>query len=201
MTTPNTSASGGYLLPTTTAPFPGGVTFVQFIQMLLVGVSNIDGTLVRPKWQSNPPKKPDINVNWFAFGFTGFNPDTNPYEGLDSDGNFDFRRNTEFEIQVSVYGPDSMDLVQFIQDGLQISQNSEALLAASMGLINTSPGIHAPELVNERYFDRWDFSIFMRRQNQRTYPVLPFISASGIITTVFGNEQYVLDWTTESEEN
>lgn len=196
----NTSASGGYILPTSSGPSLGSLTFIQFLQTLFVGVSGFDGKLVRPKWQINPPKMPGIDENWMAFGIAGDNPDTFAYSGMDADGNSDFQRNTRIEIQCTIYGPDAYENVCLIRDGLQITQNLEALQIAKMGLQNTSPAIHAPEKINERYFDRYDFTVILNRLVQRVYPILSFVSASGNISTVIGNEDYLLDWTTEIEE-
>lgn len=191
-----TSATGGYLLPTT-AGLPGGLTLEQFIQTVIVGMTALDGTLVRPNWQVAPPKMPDLSVDWIAFGVAINQPDANAYVGLDTDGNYDFQRHETLEIECAIYGPNAMDNSTQLRDGFEIQQNLEALTTASMGFVNTTNALHAPELINERWFNRYQMSLIIRREILRTYPVLTFVSASGTIIaadTITGGGQIELDF-------
>ena len=189
----------GYLQPSSSESLPGGLSLIQFLQTVMVGVSGFDGKLVRPRWQIEPPKDPDVLINWLGFGIVGTTPDTFAYNALNAAGNYDFMRNEVFELAVSVYGPNAYENMRLIQDGFQVTQNLESLQLANMGLVNTTAGIHAPELINERWFDRYDFSIFIRRQIQRVYPVLSFLSASGSITVTKGDEEWITDWEVPEE--
>jgi hypothetical protein len=54
---------------------------------------------------------------------------------------------------------------------------------ANMGFVATGDIMHIPELINERWFDRYQMGVTLRRQIFRTYPVLSFVSVSGIIVT------------------
>lgn len=197
---PNNSSTGGYLIPSASSGLPGGLTLNQFIQTVLVGISNLPGDLVRPNWQVAPPKNPDLSVNWLAFGVLLSNPDTYAYVAMDSNGVTTTQRHQLLEIQCSVYGPDAMENISLIQDGFQIPQNLEALRSANMGLVETTTGNHIPDLVNERFINRMQMSIFLRREIQRTYPILSILSANGTIHTVVGNEEYLIDWAVENEE-
>ena len=64
----NNSATGGYLLPTGTNPYPSTLTFLQFMNTVMAGISGLPSALVRPRWQPNPPVQPDIDTDWLAFG-------------------------------------------------------------------------------------------------------------------------------------
>lgn len=197
---PNTSASGGYLVPTSSTPLPGGLTLVQFIQSILVALSGINGTLVRPSWQIAPPKQPDITENWIAFGVTVTQADTNAYSGLDDANNDVFQRQELIEILCSFYGPLANDYAALVRDGFQIQQNSEAMRAAKMGYRDCSPIRQAPELVNERWQGRTVMNVILTREINRTYPVLSVDGSVGIIKSVIGGAPYSLPYETPEEE-
>lgn len=188
----------GYILPVATRPVPRHLSLTQFIQTVLTGVSGIDGTLVRPEWQVNPPKQPDIDINWIGFGVVANPADTNAFVGTDSAGATHLQRQEGLEIVCQIYGPDAFETAGLIRDGFQIPQNLEALRAANMGFVEVSTSQHVPDLVNERFINRVIVSVFLRREIQRTYGIPTLLSASGTIHTVLGDEQYLLDWETQT---
>ena len=194
----NSSLGTGYLLPTQTQALPGSLSLRQFIQSVLVGISGLPGTSVRPKWQIAPPKQPDINTDWLAFGIRISTPDANAYINTNPDGSTESQRQEGLEIGCSFYGPDALDYAELVRDGFQITQNLAALTAANMGFTEVGPALHVPDLVNERWIDRYEMSVFLRRQVQRLYPIVSLVSATGVIHTVIGNEEYLLDWQTQS---
>jgi len=164
-----------YLQPATTVPLPRHLNLNQFIQTVLVGVSAFDGTLVRPNWQIAPPKNPDLPVNWIAFGIVDSAPDANGYLDADADGATIYQRHETLEVACSIYGPDAMETYGLIRDGFQIPNNREALSAANMGFVEVTKGMHVPDLINERFINRVVTSIFLRRQIQRTYPIVTIL--------------------------
>lgn len=195
----NTSASGGYLLPNPTLGLPKGLSLNQFLNTVFQGLSNLQGTLVRPRWQVAPPKQPDLPTNWMAFGIISDLADTNAFVGMDADGVDTLIRHEELEIACSFYGPDSLEIAKQVRDGFQIQQNLDALRAANMGYKEVSKLLHMPELINERWFDRYEMSVFLRRQIQRVYPTLSLVTAEGIIIALSPSDQeYVIDWQTET---
>lgn len=190
-----------YLLPSSTVPVPRGLTLTQFIQTILVGVSGITGPLVRPMWQTDPPKNPDIDVNWLAFGIALSAPDANAYLGVKPDGSSQMQRHEKLEIPLSIYGPEDMETAGLIRDGFQIPQNLESLRSANMGFVEVTEARRVPDLVNERFINRVVMSVFLRRQIVRTYSIPTVLSATGTIHTVLGDEEYLLEWDTENEED
>ncbi len=177
---PNTSATGGYLQQVS-GPLEG-LDLRRFIGTLLVGVSGFAPGMVRPSWQQNPPPLPSIDTNWMAFGITSRSADANPYQVEKADGlGALMLRHEEIEILLVFYGPDCLQKASEIRDGFYISQNTESLQLAGMAYIDLSNIIHAPELVNDRYFDRADTTLTIRREVRREYSVLNFMSASGVI--------------------
>jgi len=189
-------SGAGYIQPSSSQGLPGGLTLAQFIQTVLVGVSGISGTLVRPRWQVNPPKNPDIDINWMAFGVKTITPDTYGYVVSSSDTSSTYQRQEGIEVELSLYGPDALENAVLISDGFQIPQNRDALKAANMNFTEASPPLHVPDLLNERFVDRVVMSVFLRRQVQRTYSVPTILSSVGTVHTVVGNEEYLLDWNT-----
>lgn len=190
------SSTGGYLNPITPVVTPNRLTLIQFIQTVLVGISGLPGTSVRPKWQVAPGKQPDLPTSWIAFGIRVSKPDANSYVGMDAAGVTTSQRHEGLEISCSIYGPDALEICDLIRDGFQIQQNLEALTKANMGFTEILDIIHIPELINERWLDRYEMPVVLRREVLRSYPILPIVSANGKIHSVIGNEEYLLNWQT-----
>lgn len=183
-----------YIKPTSTVPIPGKLSFNQFIQTVLVGISGLSGFMVRPDWQAEPPKHPDILTNWIAFGLNSAAPDANLWIGVDEDDVTNTQRNQTLEVALSIYGPDFYETYGLLQDGFQIPNNLEGLRSANIGFVEITPAIVAPDLINERWVKRITTSIILRRGIQRVYPILTLLSANGSIHTVVGNEEYLVPW-------
>jgi hypothetical protein len=183
----NNSSTGGPIQPLPRVPeletAPPGLTFEQFIQTVLVGISGFEGTLVRPNWQPEPPKEPDIMVNWLAYGVQNVVPDANAFIGFTSEDEPYLQRNELLQIQMSIYGPAAYENTGVVRDGFQIQQNLASLKKANMGFAYDEQAIHSPDLVNGRWFNRYILNVFLRRQIIRSYPILTFLSASGTIYT------------------
>lgn len=186
-----------YIRPSFTPAYPNGLTLIQFLQTVFVGVSGLPGTLVRPKWQPEPPKQPDINVDWMAIGIDVQTPDANAYTDRQADDTFQSQRHELMEISCDIYGPKCEQTAGLIRDGLQIQTNLENLRYANMGMVETGPMRHLPDLVNQRFIDRIIMSVVIRREIQRLYPVPTILSAEGAIHTLLGGEEYLLNWGVE----
>jgi hypothetical protein len=190
---PNTSATGGYLTPTTTPD--DDVALALFMQTVIVGVTGLAGTLVRREWQVEPGAQPAIDVNWCAFGVATTQADDNPYERYnDADDDSSLVRQEEFELSCIFYGPNCQGYAKRLRDGLCIAQNREAMFV--VGISFASPAaqvIHVPELINNRWHDRADVTLTFRRQISRDYDILSLLDAYGTIETDNGLE---IDWTT-----
>lgn len=178
---PNTSATGGYLLQGDPKPIEGQA-LRRFLHGLLVGVSGLPTTLVRPSWQPNPPPIPDIDTDWLAFGISAVRPEAGDpyYRQLDTGEGLTIRHEA-IDVACTFYGPNAVGNAGALRDGMYIGQNRENLYLAGMGLVGFSDTIHAPELINDRFFDRADITMTLRREVRRTYPILHFVAAYGAI--------------------
>lgn len=172
-----TSATGGRLLPL--ASILDDEALIDFLQETVAGVSGLPGQLVRPRWQAEPPNLPDFGTDWAAIGITDREADTYPVIEHDPTGQGADRliRHERLDLLCSFYGPHAGSLAALLRDGLFIAQNREALLLVGMALVEVSGSTRAPALVKERYTDRTDITVTLRREIRRTYPVLNLLSA------------------------
>lgn len=195
--------SNAYVLPKTTLGLPGGLTLTQFIQTVLVGLSGLPGNFVRPRWQIEPPKQPDVNVNWMGFGIDVNTPDANAYVWTARDNASLYSQRMEaLDIGCTIYGPEALEIYELLRDGFQITNNLAALTNAKMGFVEVTTARKVPELFDGRFYNRVQASVILRREVQRIYAVPTLLSASGTVyTDTFVNDvQYSLDWNSQNEE-
>jgi hypothetical protein len=179
----NNSSTGGYLPQAPLASLPGSLTLQEFLQTVLVGISGLPGELVRPKWQIDPPKQPDIYIDWIAFGLSEDESDTFAYDSVNSSGANVFQRMDALTLNCSFYGPNGFSIAQSTRDGFQIGQNREALQSAKMDFVSTGKMTRAPDIVNERWVDRWEMAISLRAEILRSYSILNLVSMNGTLYT------------------
>lgn len=183
-----------YIGPTTTTKLPRNLSLTQFVQTVLTGISELPGTLVRPEWQPNPPKQPEIDVDWMAFGIGISKPDANAYQVINDDGSTTNQRTDELEITCSIYGPRALETYGLVRDGFQVQPNLYALYNAQMAFKEVTEGRRIPDLINERFFNRVTTSIFLRRLVQRTYSVLTILSVTGKAYVPDVSEDYFINF-------
>ncbi len=172
------SSTGGYLQQIS-GPVEG-LDLRRFLGTMLAGVSGLSPDLVRPAWQIHPAPIPDININWMAFAILSRRAENDPYQVANNSG-LTMIVHEEIDVLLTFYGPDCLQKAAEIRDGLGLSQNTEALRIAGMAVAQLSDIIHAPELVNRRFFDRADTTLTLRREIRREYAVLDFVSSVGVI--------------------
>ncbi|MGI4812805.1 MAG: phage neck terminator protein [Janthinobacterium lividum] len=179
----NDSSTGGYLAPVQASPPLEDDELVAVFQGLIVGLTGLDGSLVRPRWQPTVPKQPEPSVNWCAIGVTLTDPDANPVMRHNSvgQGSDSLLRHEILTVLASFYGPNGMRYGAQARDGLYVGQNRAALYSNSMGLVNVGQIRTVPELINQQWIRRYDLEITIRRQVVRTYEVLNVLSAAGTV--------------------
>jgi len=195
------TAAPGYLNPASTVLLPKQLTLTGFIQTVLAGVSGLPGQMVVPQLQVDPPKDPDIEIDWMDFVIDVQRPDANAYENVDSDtGATDFQRNEDMEILCNVYGAHAHETYGLIRDGFQLQQNRAALYLSNMGFTKVTEAKRVPDLVNERFRTKLAFGVYIQRMIQRTYTIRTIVSMSGVVHTFLGTEPYLLPFAAGEDE-
>lgn len=187
---PNTSATGGYLLPGGPA-LPEDSDLDAIFQRAIVGSTGLAGEYVRPRWQPVPAKQPEPSVNWCAFGVSRRAVQDGPYiEHIAAgDGHDELSRHEDISLLCTFYGPASQRYGMLLRDGMYIPQNMEALKADGISFIDCADLIAIPELYNQQWVRRFDLAVTFRRKVTRTYQVLNITSASLAITSASGSTQ------------
>lgn len=184
------SSTGGYLTPLPPpAPTPlEGQALLDFIQGWIVGITGLDGTLVRPYWQSEPPNVPQAGTAWCAFRVSTRPADEFPYVGFDKSTDvFQLQRHETLNALASFYdlgsGGQADYYAALLRDGSAVAQNREPLTAAGFGLTRVGSPLAVPVVFKMRWQYRVDLEVVFRREIVRLYAVETIVSAAGNIYT------------------
>lgn len=198
----NSSSTGGYLVP---APAPApleGRTLLRFVQQIIAGITGLDGKMVRPYWQDEPPDVPEAGIAWAAFKITRRPSDEFPFVGqypwAPNPEAINLQRHEELDVLTTFYdcgstgaaNEDGTGLADYyaalLRDGFSIPQNRDQLFLTGMGLAKIGELITAPVLLKGRWQYRVDLNFTIRRQIDRVYPVQTITAAEGILYTDTG---------------
>lgn len=179
----NTSATGGYLSIISTPPLDDDA-LGNILQGLVVGITGLDPTLVRPRWQAQPPTQPSASTNWVAIGITSYSRYDFPEITHDSQSSTNgvgfstLHRFEQINTLTTFYGPQSNGIASSFRDGLYVSQNLETLLSLSGLKLRGAEDIHrVPELINSQYVNRSDVEVSFVRFIERDYPIENLLGA------------------------
>lgn len=191
----NTSATGGFLAPTSAAPAEDDALDDLFAE-LVVGVTGLDRNLVRPRWETEPSAQPAIGIDWCVINVTQSDPDANAWIGHDpaGEGTDRMQRHETLSVLASFVGPNASSLVALFRDGMAVAQNREALRARGIAFVSVGRSVLVPDFFNQQWRRRVDLPLTFRRQVNRTYPVLNLLSAEGEVATDPAGSS---NWTTE----
>lgn len=151
-----------------------------------------DGSLIRPRWQPEPPNQPDFATNWVAFGIQSMDGDRNAYVWHDPAGNAGvgsdhMERDETLKLLCSFYGPGCSTMLNQFRDGLQIEQNRWALASFDIKLTEVQEAFTLPALLKEKWVKRMDINVIFKRRIRRVYQVNTVISD----TLILNNEKYL----------
>lgn len=180
----NTSATGGYLAPSSPAPAED-IAFDRFFQAVIAGVTGMAAAQIRPRWAETPLAIPERGIDWAAFGVIGIDATDYPVvlHKSASDGADEMQRHETIDLMVSFYGPNSTKSATLFRDGLYIPQNREAMWAAQVAVLDFGRLVSVPDLLNNTWRRRFDVPVRLRRCITRVYPVLNLLSAQGSVMT------------------
>lgn len=182
------STQPGYLIPVEDPAADDAL--VDLLQPFLVGVTGLDGTLIRPRWQPNPANQPDFSTNWAAVGVVYEEPDDYAEQlspDLEVTGEVGLRRQSLLHVQLSFYGPDCSKMGRRVHAGLQIDQNRTLLRSEGLALVNLGAPTHIPALVKNTWVPRIDVLMIVR---QCLYHSFQVYSLKGLSTSYLDNEVY-----------
>lgn len=172
----NNSSTGGYIQPTAVLPTPlDDDALNNAFQGLVVGITGLPSTLVRPRWQSQPPTQPPVTTDWCAVGVTEYELYDYPQVTHDENGDT-LHRYERITILASFYGPDAGMYSSMFRDGLYIQQNLYTFWSTTgIKLRGAEDIFRMPELINSQYVNRSDLAVNFVRFVERTYPILDII--------------------------
>lgn len=167
----NDSTAPGYLTPLS-EPLTRQMV-EDALHDAVAGITGMDPRLVRPRWQSEPPKQPGHDVTWCSVGVLSWSRDGYPaVEHSGDEGGTDAVLSWKtLSAVASFYGPAADDLADRLMDGLAVEQNRTDLRAAGIALTAVGDPVDAPELINNRWVRRVDLPLSLQMETRRVYGV------------------------------
>lgn len=183
---PNDSATGGPLVPANVPSPKTGLTLLTFLQAWCVGITGLDGTMIRPRFQTEPPTIPDSGEVWAAIGIASRPADKLPYIAQTAQGSA-LQRHELLNVMCSFYDTGVSGFADAfamkLRDGAAIPQNVEVLRQNGMALFSMGDLQDVPSLLKQRWLYRVDLPFVIARQVDRVYPVLTVVSVDGTLVT------------------
>lgn len=178
------SSVAGYLPPTAADAYDQALD--RLLVPVVAGVTGLDPTLVRPRWQISAPTMPEPETNWAAVGVSFIDPDDNVYErhvkvdGLaGADASYSaVERDERMTMLTSFYGPMAASNAMKFFDGMQIEQNRAGLKSYGIDVVSVQSATRVPLLVAMKWQMRIDVSVELIRRTVRTYSILTIQASS-----------------------
>jgi hypothetical protein len=154
------------------------------LQAMVVGITGLDPTLVRPRWQVQAPKSPETHVNWCSIGVMTATPDDNPFvqhlsgASVNDQAGDMLQEHEEMEVMASFIGPLCKTYLGIFRSGIRLATNIQNLKAFGLYFKEIDGGRAAPELINQQWRKQWDTSITLKRMVARVYGISNIINAN-----------------------
>lgn len=173
------SSTTGYLAGATALPYDKELE--DLFQTVIVGITGLQGNLVRPRYQPNPPTWPGFDVDWCAFNVYVRPTLWNAYQTINADGSYNVEGTEVLEATLSFYGPRYQALEREWRDGMQLSQNRDVLTNAGIVFLEFAEPVVVPVLMKEMWVKKVDIRGTFHRWAVRTYNVRTLTEAVGVI--------------------
>lgn len=157
-------------------------------QCIVSGITGLPMKMVRPLWLSKPSRQPAKNVDWCGVGYGVVNTDLNPVRTFVTKGDTycAIGRHEIIRFNTVFYGPNSMEKASSLRDGLVFEDNLLALKRMGFAYRDGNDVTPIPELINNTWVERADFSFTVRRHTRRFYPQGLF---SGLDLKIYPKEE------------
>jgi hypothetical protein len=190
----NDTTTVGFLRPTDVSGPVEDDALEDILQSIVVGITGMPGSTVRPRWVEDPAAEPEVGSDWCAIGLV--DEDADPHPSVVHDGSADgglgsdtmYRQET-LTILSSFYGPSGRANAKLLRDGLYQSQNRDTIRGLGLAMVDVGRVLNAPEpLENQKWRKRVDLQFRVNRMVTRTFGVRNITSASGTIVPESGSD-------------
>ena len=194
------STQFGFVLPSSPDPINDDL-LENFFHDVLGSILNLDPTLVRPRWQTNPPNQPSNPTTWLSFGIERTPNQANDLVSYTyTDGVLTNAWYEEFKILCSFYGPQMGMFATRLKAGLSIQQNRDAIdfsfsevagppvvdtfTSTGITYVNCSEPRNVSILINDIWQKKIDMFVTFRRQIEYSYPIESITQVQATLNTV-----------------
>lgn len=193
----NTSATGGYIVPSASFNDSADADFDAVLAALAVGVTGLASNLVRPRWQPVAPPQPEADVDWCAIGvideagdatiasshFSTVPSSASPPDPT-GDGYTTTYERVEQTVLATFYGPNCWKNANLFRVGLSIPQNRESLQLQDVELREVPKRIQPLfETISSTTYRRCDVEFILRRTITRNWPIENIQEVQGTIAS------------------
>lgn len=167
----NDSTAPGYLTPVGIEP-EYDQEIERQISRWIRGVTGMDAKQVFPRQTDPQTSIPKNGVTWCSFGIATMPLDGTPANVQVSDEESEQWTWEQVTVLCCFYGPQGAGMAARFREGISVEQNADALRrAAGLSVLEKGKIFNLPELINNQWVRRYDFTVTMSRKNTRTYNV------------------------------
>lgn len=165
-------------------PSPDPIEALMPVRSAVSEITGIESSLVRRRYQPNPPTQPGAGANWCSLSIDGVRTIGTPEikETLSKSDTAEARILQELSFIASFYGPEAMALAETFRAGITMPFNACEMRQCGLGIMYVDPDtIRAPDFVNGRWVDRWDVRFKVGRMAYRSFSVRTLEAAGFVI--------------------